>query len=45
MAVVSDPVSALQAELPGGYRAGDAGVEATLLRSLAGTAAARRNTG
>jgi phosphoenolpyruvate carboxylase len=40
-----DPMNAVQVELLGRHRAGDATVEAALLRSIAGIAAALRNTG
>jgi phosphoenolpyruvate carboxylase len=40
-----DPMNAIQVELLARYRAGDVSVEATLLRSIAGIAAALRNTG
>jgi phosphoenolpyruvate carboxylase len=40
-----DPMNAIQVELLARYRAGDEGVEATLLRSIAGIAAGLRNTG
>ena len=40
-----DPMNAIQVELLARYRAGDRSVEATLLRSIAGIAAALRNTG
>jgi len=40
-----DPMNAIQVELLSRYRAGDAAAEAPLLRSIAGIAAALRNTG
>src|SRR5581483_5807377 len=40
-----DPMNAIQVELLARYRGGDESVEATLLRSIAGIAAALRNTG
>jgi phosphoenolpyruvate carboxylase len=40
-----DPLNAIQVELLGRYRAGDESVEPPLLRSIAGIAAALRNTG
>jgi phosphoenolpyruvate carboxylase len=40
-----DPMNAVQVELLARHRAGDASVESALLRSIAGIAAALRNTG
>jgi phosphoenolpyruvate carboxylase len=40
-----DPMNAVQVELLARYRAGDTRVEPALLRSIAGIAAALRNTG
>jgi phosphoenolpyruvate carboxylase len=40
-----DPMNAVQVELLARHRAGDASVEPALLRSIAGIAAALRNTG
>jgi phosphoenolpyruvate carboxylase len=40
-----DPMNAIQIELLRRYRAGDTAVEPPLLRSIAGIAAALRNTG
>jgi phosphoenolpyruvate carboxylase len=40
-----DPMNALQVELLRRYRSGDDGAQLPLLRSIAGIAAALRNTG
>ena len=40
-----DPINAVQVELLARYRGGDTGVEPALLQSIAGIAAALRNTG
>jgi phosphoenolpyruvate carboxylase len=40
-----DPMNAIQVELLGAYRAGDEAARLPLLRSIAGIAAALRNTG